>query len=208
MGLVGRRALVESLGAIESVGVGPMGAIRGRCLDIQSTAMSKRLARHAVALAGLAMALAATPISAASPAPPRRADALHEQALDAVRAVDLRFAGLPDVDVVWREASEGSDWGRLTSESWIGVLKTFGEGFRFSAGADDWTDADTGLGLFVEVMLVADCATSENGDAFPFVDSLSEGDPCASRQTWVYRVLPDGEAMLVGEGEWPDTGAP
>jgi len=83
----------------------------------------------------------------------------------------------------------------LVAGSWIAVLGTFSETGGLAMGLAGWVTADTGLGLFVEVMLVDDCVT-------PLPEDLTS-DPCQSRQHWVYHVPRGGEAELISHGEWP-----
>lgn len=180
-----------------------MGAIRLRTTDLQSRAMSERFVRHVVVLAGLATALAATPTSAASPDPLGWTSALHEQALDAIRAADPRFEGLPDFADVLESAQRDLDFSGLITTSWMQVLPTFndvlGRDLAVAPGTSAWTDI--GLGSIVEVMLVSDCERPSEARP-PTVE------PCGWRHTWLYRVQPDGEAVLLAEAGSPDTGAP
>jgi hypothetical protein len=153
-------------------------------------------------LLGLMIALTATTAAAASPKPSEVVPTPHGEAIAAVRAADPRFAELPDFQQVFREAAmEGRyDSAPLVAGSWIAVLGTFSETAGLAMGLEGWVTADTGLGLFVEVMLVDDCAT-------PLPEDLTS-DPCESRQHWVYHVPRGGEAELISHGEWPDLPVP
>ncbi|MFN8623112.1 MAG: hypothetical protein U0869_20430 [Chloroflexota bacterium] len=141
-----------------------------------------------------AAALAQSPSPDASPAAdPTQGDL----ALAAVRAMDSRFADLPDLQRVRIEAARSFDLTPLLAGSWIGVLPTYDNFFDPSEHGPAWTDI--GTGRLVEVMLVDGCPET--------VDLSATADPCAWRHSWIVQVAPDGTTTVVAEGGASDPAA-
>jgi hypothetical protein len=120
-----------------------------------------------------------TPAAGQSPSSSSGRD---EEALAAVRAVDPRFARLPDFRDAQRRMAAEFDFAPTLAASWIKVLPTFGElnDSYGSAGAFQvagWMDRGDRV---VEVMLVADCQTS--------LKTWPPTDPCGYRETWLFEV--------------------
>lgn len=142
-------------------------------------------------------------VSAASPSPaPSSAVRFDptgtERVLDAVRALDARFAELPNVEDAQRQA----DYASVMAGSWMDVLDTFG---RLASVAPRAVTGDPWYGLggsVVQVMLVTDCVTE---DVLSYVSDPTKGDPCGWRHTWLYRVSGSGEATLLFDEGSPDT---
>lgn len=152
-------------------------------------------ALRATAMVGALLVASAVHAAAASPAPSSGPWPAGDRALAAVRAVDPRFADLPDYADAWRHAATEFDLAPVLAGSWVHVLPTFQQmGMAWM---------DLGQGLLVEVMLVDGCPTTLTG-----VGIGGSGDPCAWRHSWVYHVLPTGEARLVSDGGSPDPEAP
>ena len=155
-------------------------------------------------LAAASTAAAASPDAEESPEPsdvPARVEP-YARTMDVVRAVDQRFADLPSLEDVQNEESRTFDIGPVVAGSWIHVLPTFGSIMQFSPDPDD---AGRWLGLggaVVEVMLVADCVTT---DVRPYLDDPSLGDPCAWRHTYLYQVSQAGDTQLLFDAGSPET---
>jgi hypothetical protein len=164
--------------------------------------LGRRLATLAL-LATLTTTGSAATVAAAAPSPAPSSLVTFdpsgtERVLDAVRAVDPRFAELPDVE----DAQRRADHALIMAGSWVDVLDTFG---RLAVQVPGTTVDDPWYGLggsVVQVMLVADCVTE---DVLSYVVDPSKGDPCGWRHTWLYRVSGSGEATLLYDEGSPDT---
>lgn len=123
-------------------------------------------------------------------------------ALAAVRAVDARFATLPDFRDAQKRTAAEFDFAPTLAGSWIKVLPTFGESNDpvVSPEVPGWMDPGDRV---VEVMLVADCP--------PSLTAWPPNDPCGWRHTWLYGVSPTGDVILLteaGSAEAPQATAP
>lgn len=163
--------------------------------------------RRLACLAILVTLVAASPTAAASPSPGPSGDAPPlfdgvKHTLDVVRALDPRFGDIPDLDDAKREVAALFDYAPVLAASWIAVVPTLGSQMLYFQDAitdDPWF----GLGgNLVEVMLVADCVTT---DVASWVADPDKGDPCGWRHTWLYRVTTSGEATLLFDAGSPDT---
>lgn len=144
----------------------------------------------------LSMVLGATMVALASPGAalasvPTPWPLPQEVALTAVRAIDPRFADLPTHEQAYQQSVSELDMAPILAGSWINVLSTF------ETQGPPWTDL--GRGLLVEVMLTDGCL-----DRMADVQIPGDGDPCRWRHSWIYRLLPSGEAVLVTEGGDPE----
>lgn len=160
-------------------------------------------ARRLALLVTLATVASTATVAAAAPSPtPSSAPQLISPGtgpvLDAVRAVDPRFAELPDPD----QAQRQGDYASVLAGSWISAIDTFGQLAAIAPGPvvdDPWY----GLGgSVVQVMLVADCVTE---DVLSYLAEPAKGDPCGWRHTWLYRVSGSGEVTLLFDEGSPDT---
>lgn len=116
----------------------------------------------------------------------------RDEAISLVRALDPRFAGLPDYEAQRKESARSFSWAPLLASSYVRVLPTTQNEFADPRGVDFRYPA----GWLIETTLVADCSDlSENG--------MIVVDPCAWRHTWVHYVTPDGTVATLH-----DTGDP
>lgn len=161
---------------------------------------SRLLASIAAMATSLAVGVAAVDADdqGASATPARTRSAV----LAAVRAVDPRFAALPDFRDAQDRAAAEFDFAPTLAGSWIKVLPTFGES-NDPVGSPEvprWMDPGDRV---VEVMLVAGCPAS--------LTAWSPTDPCGWRHTWLYLVRPTGDTILLadaGSAEAPQATAP
>lgn len=143
---------------------------------------------HRGHLAALAAALLLLPAPAVAQSPDPGPDAVA-----LVRASDPRFADLPTLDEQRRKMAASFEWAPVLAESWIASVPTFAGIFDGSGEAPSWID--TGVGRFVEVMLVDGCV-AEIPDGIPT-------DPCASREDLLFHVAADGTITTIASSVTP-----
>lgn len=143
---------------------------------------------HRGHLAALAAALLLLPAPAVAQSPDPGPDAVA-----LVRATDPRFADLPTLDEQRREMARSFDWAPILAASWIASVPTFAGTFDGSGEVPSWID--TGVGRFVEVMLVDGCVT-EIPDGMPT-------DPCTSREDLLFHVASDGTITTIASSSTP-----